>query len=68
MRPVTSPADPLSRTPAAKPRARGLGIPFGGEPGRWNALTDVPGIEVGMVTRIPRDRVVALLKERGVVE
>jgi L-aminopeptidase/D-esterase-like protein len=57
MRPVTSPADPLSHTPGAKARARGLGIPFGGEPGRWNALTDVPGIEVGMVTLIEGDGV-----------
>jgi D-aminopeptidase len=52
MRPVTSLNDPLSHTPAGKPRARGLGIPFGGSPGPWNALTDVPGLEVGMVTLI----------------
>lgn len=57
MRPVTSPSDPLSSTPAGKPRARGLGIPFGGKPGRWNALTDVPGVEVGMVTLIEGDSV-----------
>jgi len=36
----------------AAPRARGLGIPFSGEPGRWNAITDVPGVEVGHRTLI----------------
>ncbi len=39
-------------TPAGQPRARALGIPFGGRPGGWNAITDVPGVEVGYVTRI----------------
>jgi L-aminopeptidase/D-esterase-like protein len=32
--------------------ARELGVPFWGEPGRWNAITDVPGVEVGHVTLI----------------
>ena len=36
----------------AKPRARDLGVPFEGTPGRLNAITDVPGIEVGQVTLI----------------
>ena len=31
-------------------RARALGIPFNGEPGVLNAITDVSGVEVGMVT------------------
>ncbi|MGH9321396.1 MAG: P1 family peptidase [Vicinamibacteria bacterium] len=35
-----------------QPRARDLGVPFGGAPGRWNAITDVPGVEVGHVTLI----------------
>lgn len=35
-----------------RPRARDLGIPFDGFPGPENALTDVPGVEVGMVTLI----------------
>ncbi|MGN8026170.1 DmpA family aminopeptidase [Microbacterium sp. 22242] len=35
---------------SAAPRARDLGIPFDGEPGPWNAITDVPGLEVGYVT------------------
>jgi len=30
-----------------KVRARDLGIPFDGTPGRWNAVTDVAGVEVG---------------------
>jgi L-aminopeptidase/D-esterase-like protein len=33
-----------------KPRARDLGIPFPGTPGRWNAITDVPGVRVGFRT------------------
>ncbi len=45
------------RTPGGKPRARGLGLPFAGRPGPWNAVTDVPGVEVGYVTLIEGDRV-----------
>jgi D-aminopeptidase len=44
--------DPHLATPAGKPRARALGIPFGGTPGPWNAITDVPGVEVGYATLI----------------
>jgi D-aminopeptidase len=33
-------------------RARDLGIPFDGEPGALNAITDVAGVEVGQVTLI----------------
>lgn len=33
-------------------RARDLGIPFEGNTGPLNAITDVPGLEVGMVTLI----------------
>jgi D-aminopeptidase len=36
----------------AKPRARDLGIPFAGSPGKLNAITDVTGITVGHVTLI----------------
>src|SRR6266705_2696951 len=43
---------PHAATPAGKPRARSLGIPFDGTPGRWNAITDVPGVEVGYTTLI----------------
>ncbi|MDH3954829.1 MAG: P1 family peptidase, partial [Gammaproteobacteria bacterium] len=36
-------------------RARDLGIPFVGQPGRLNAITDVAGVEVGQVTLIDGD-------------
>jgi D-aminopeptidase len=39
-------------TPSGKPRARAIGIPFGGEPGPLNAITDVAGVEVGYRTLI----------------
>lgn len=32
------------------PRARDLGLPFQGTPGPLNAITDVPGVEVGFCT------------------
>ena len=41
-----------SATAAKKPRARDLGIPFQGESGPLNAITDVAGVEVGEVTLI----------------
>ncbi len=34
----------------SKPRARDLGLPLGGKTGRHNAITDVPGVEVGYCT------------------
>ncbi len=37
---------------AQKPRARDLGIPFDGITGTNNAITDVPGVEVGYKTLI----------------
>jgi len=36
----------------SKPRARDLGVPFDGTPGRLNAITDVKGVEVGYTTLI----------------
>ena len=45
----------LAQTPAAKPRARDLGIPFDGKPGPLNAITDVGGVEVGLVTLVSGD-------------
>lgn len=36
----------------ARPRARDLGLPFPGTPGRWNAITDVAGVEVGFCTLV----------------
>jgi len=38
--------------PAKPARARDLGIPLQGTPGAHNAITDVPGVTVGMVTLI----------------
>jgi D-aminopeptidase len=38
-----------------KPRARDLGIPFDGNPGVLNAITDVKGVEVGHRTLISGD-------------
>lgn len=40
---------------AQNPRARDLGIPFEGEPGKWNAITDVIGVQVGHSTIIEGD-------------
>lgn len=37
---------------AQKPRARDIGIPFEGTPGKYNAITDVKGVEVGYSTII----------------
>ena len=42
----------MLKTPAGKRRARALGIPFAGRPGAFNAITDVPGVEVGYSTLI----------------
>ena len=36
----------------SKPRARDLGVPFDGNPGQFNAITDVKGVEVGDTTLI----------------
>jgi len=41
---------PAPRSP--EPRARDLGVPFDGTPGRFNAITDVAGVEVGFKTLI----------------
>ena len=37
---------------SVKPRARDLGLPFDGVTGEFNAITDVPGVEVGFTTLI----------------
>jgi L-aminopeptidase/D-esterase-like protein len=39
----------------SKPRARDLGVPFDGNPGPLNAITDVKGVEVGNTTLISGD-------------
>ena len=38
-----------------KPRARDLGVPFDGQPGPLNAITDIKGVEVGHTTLISGD-------------
>ena len=40
---------------ADSPRARDLGVPFDGQPGPLNAITDVPGVTVGHTTLIVGD-------------
>jgi D-aminopeptidase len=48
----------MSNSPGQRPvRARDLGIPFDGTPGQWNAISDVPGVEVGYQTLIRGDSV-----------
>ena len=42
----------ISSLEAQMPRARGLGVPFSGTPAKLNAITDVPGVEVGYTTLI----------------
>jgi D-aminopeptidase len=42
----------LSIAAQNKPRARVLGVPFDGNPGTLNAITDVKGVEVGHTTLI----------------
>src|SRR5215468_2467108 len=50
--------EPITRPPVTPGvegktvRARDLGIPFEGTPGKLNAITDVPGVEVGYTTLI----------------
>ncbi|MBO9499579.1 MAG: P1 family peptidase [Novosphingobium sp.] len=39
----------------AQERARDLGVPFDGTPGAYNAITDVPGVEVGQTTIVAGD-------------
>ncbi len=41
--------------PSRVTRARDLGVPFDGTPGPINAITDVPGVEVGQTTLIRGD-------------
>lgn len=42
-------------TPSGKSRARGIGLPFPGIPGPFNAITDVAGVAVGYSTIIRGD-------------
>jgi D-aminopeptidase len=43
---------PQAPPPAAQARARQLGVPFNGQPGPLDAITDVAGVEVGTTTLI----------------
>ncbi|TIO92529.1 MAG: S58 family peptidase, partial [Mesorhizobium sp.] len=45
-------SDPHLRTPSGKPRLRSFNIALDGTPGRFNAITDVPGVAVGYTTLI----------------
>jgi L-aminopeptidase/D-esterase-like protein len=52
----------------SKPRARDLGIPFEGNPGAYNAITDVAGVEVGYTTLVEGENVrtgVSMIHPRG---
>lgn len=52
-------------TPSGKQRARGLGVPFPGLPGPFNAITDVAGVEVGYTTLVSGEG--SLVRGRGPV-
>jgi D-aminopeptidase len=44
--------EPIPAPPHQQVRGRDLGIQFEGAPGKFNAITDVPGVEVGTTTLI----------------
>lgn len=46
----------LAQSVTPRPRARDLGITFGGQAGPLNAITDVAGVEVGHVTLISGEK------------
>src|SRR5436190_8642990 len=50
--PIKSPAPVKQLGEVKVVRARDLGVPFDGTPGKFNAITDVPGVEVGYTTLI----------------
>ena len=51
--PALSAREPQTAPPSTRTvRARALGIPFDGIPGKLNAITDVAGVEVGFTTLI----------------
>ncbi|MDX8439445.1 P1 family peptidase [Mesorhizobium australafricanum] len=47
--------DPHLHTPSRKPRLRAFGVALDGTAGRFNAITDVPGVSVGYTTLISGD-------------
>jgi D-aminopeptidase len=50
--PIKSPPPVRPPTETKQIRARDLGVPFEGTPGKLNSITDVPGVEVGYTTLI----------------
>lgn len=50
--PTSTSAQSKASSVANKKRARDLGIPLPGTPGKFNAITDVPGVVVGYATII----------------
>jgi len=48
---------------AQRPRARDIGIPFDGITGKYNAITDVKGVEVNKSYALPHKLVIDLLKK-----
>jgi D-aminopeptidase len=50
--PIKSPPPVGPATETKQIRARDLGVPFDGTPGKLNAITDVPGVEVGYTSLI----------------
>jgi L-aminopeptidase/D-esterase-like protein len=65
---VSTQRDPHLTTPAGKPRARAVGLKYRGRPGPHNAVTDVPGVEVGYRTLVAGDSIrtgVTVIHPRG---
>src|SRR5262245_16143495 len=53
--PIKSPPPVTQHTEVKVARARDLGVPFDGTPGKLNSITDVPGVEVGYTTLVSGD-------------
>jgi L-aminopeptidase/D-esterase-like protein len=60
-------AQTLPGKTSGKARARDLGVPFEGTPGRSNTITDVPGVEVGFTTLISGDANAPFVEGQGPV-
>src|SRR5215467_15849770 len=54
-KPIKSPPPVKQLAEVKVVRARDLGVPFDGTPGKLNSITDVPGVEVGYTTLISGD-------------
>ena len=52
---IKAACDPASFSRSGKKRARGWGLPVPGMTGPCNAITDVPGVAVGMTTLIKNE-------------